>query len=364
MLFSTCTEAEFHQTNSVSGLRATVVPSALLWAPSGSAVLNGTRQGLASCTGGTDGLTCDLVGGPEQNPSRDPGSWQAWPDVHFPWVGLRHQRQQDGPPRCQPDGRRCSLSLSYYSLSQPDVSPLLLMQIATITNTPEIMFKDSTKHIFDNAANMAAIILSHLLQLNEQAKFIATAACKRYSRMKCSSRQIELSSFRLNAGVCRCLYRTRILMCLQLHVPACWTDRFDGWRQAEAKLQLMPFCLCLCYSWCCCQWSYHGGERAWPRWAPLLVASGKSSSHHRSSHAVRHGIEKLTRAKYGVAWYSGGSWKMHLFQPTSALGWLGWCTPRLVSTPAALPAQLLFRALEIEFCWPCNILKTTSATDW
>lgn len=46
------------------------------------------------------------------------------------------------------------------------------------------------------------------------------------------------------------------------------------------------------------------------------------------------------------------------------LGGLGRCSPPLVSTPTALPAQLLQCALEIDFCWPCNALKTTSAADW
>lgn len=99
--------------------------------------------------------------------------------------------------------------------------------------------------------------------------------------------------------------------------------------------------------------------------ASQLTVQWNSSSHHRSSHSVVDGIEKVTRASYRVARSRGSSWKMHLFEPTSTiLGWLGLCAPWLVSTPIALPAQLLFHALEIEFCWPCNVLKTTSATDW
>lgn len=32
------------------------------------------RAGLGTVREGTDGVTCDLVGGPEPEPSRDPGS--------------------------------------------------------------------------------------------------------------------------------------------------------------------------------------------------------------------------------------------------------------------------------------------------
>lgn len=52
MLFFTSAEAEFHQTNSTSGLGFTVVPPALLCVSSGSAVLCWAGQGLALCTGG------------------------------------------------------------------------------------------------------------------------------------------------------------------------------------------------------------------------------------------------------------------------------------------------------------------------
>lgn len=101
--------------------------------------------------------------------------------------------------------------------------------------------------------------------------------------------------------MCGWLYHISILMHLQLCVPAYWTDRFDGWRQAEAKLQR-----CCFVAACVIQdvvtdevitmtLSY---EHTQPERAPQLRAPGNSSSHHRSSHTVIDGIEKVTRARY------------------------------------------------------------------
>lgn len=72
MLFFTSAKAGFHQTSGAWSRAELDV--ALPPAPSGSAVLCWAGSGLAPLVGGTDGLTCDLVGGPERRACGDTGS--------------------------------------------------------------------------------------------------------------------------------------------------------------------------------------------------------------------------------------------------------------------------------------------------
>ena len=102
--------------------------------------------GLGTVHRGTDGLTCDLVGGPERYPSRDPGRWQAWPDVRGPGWDSDDDGNRTGHPGVSQTHRlprflSLTLSLTRFQPPQPAVSTLLLLLLlllllhtATITN--------------------------------------------------------------------------------------------------------------------------------------------------------------------------------------------------------------------------------------
>lgn len=86
------------------------------------------------------------------------------------------------------------------------------------------------------------------------------------------------------------------------------TDGFDGWTPTEAELRHRSFVsACVIHDVTAdkvIEESLSSGPVPYDPALPLTVG-GNSSSHHRSSHTVTDGIEKVTRASHparGIPW--------------------------------------------------------------
>lgn len=100
------------------------------------------------------------------------------------------------------------------------------------------------------------------------------------------------------------------------------------------------------------------------------AATGKPSSRRRLSHTGEDDIEKVARASGGRVpsrrhlFLPGRRSRraMRLHGPVSTLSIPPPPPPPLAPPPLpTLQTQLFLPGLEIEFCRPCNVLKTTSA---